>query len=68
MILGFIGGTEARMWTPRSAEDRKKACLDKLAKFFGDEAHNVEGRLREGLGRRPVGARLPRRRPAARAR
>jgi monoamine oxidase len=42
VILGFIGGTEARIWSPRSPEDRKKACLDLLAKFFGDEAQNVK--------------------------
>jgi monoamine oxidase len=43
VVLGFIGGTEARVWTPRSAEDRKKACLDQLALFFDDDqAHNVK--------------------------
>jgi monoamine oxidase len=42
VILGFIGGTSARTWTPRSFDDRKKACLDLLATFFGDEAHNVK--------------------------
>jgi monoamine oxidase len=42
VILGFIGGTEARVWSPRSPEDRKKACLDLLAQLFGDEAHNVK--------------------------
>ena len=41
VILGFIGGTEARIWSPRSADERKKACLDLLAQFFGDEARNV---------------------------
>jgi monoamine oxidase len=38
VILGFIGGSEARKWTPRSVEDRKKACLDNLVNFFGEEA------------------------------
>jgi monoamine oxidase len=42
VILGFIGGTEARKWTTRSAEDRKKACLDQLQGFFDDtQAQNV---------------------------
>jgi monoamine oxidase len=41
VILGFIGGTEARLWTPRSPDERKKACLDLLGTLFGDEAHNV---------------------------
>jgi monoamine oxidase len=42
VILGFIGGTEARIWSPRSVEDRKKACLDALVKYFGAEAANVK--------------------------
>jgi monoamine oxidase len=43
VVLGFIGGTEARVWTPRSAEDRKKACLDQLQQFFDDpRAQNVK--------------------------
>lgn len=37
VVLGFIGGTEARIWTPRPAEDRKKACLDQLRAFFDDD-------------------------------
>jgi monoamine oxidase len=35
-VLGFIGGSEARRWTPRSADDRKKAVLDQLQAFFDD--------------------------------
>jgi monoamine oxidase len=42
VILGFIGGHEARIWTPRSVEDRKNACLDNLAKYFGEEARNIK--------------------------
>jgi monoamine oxidase len=42
VVLGFIGGTEARKWTPRSPEERKKACLDQLQLFFDDtQAQNV---------------------------
>src|SRR3954447_10315528 len=42
VVLGFIGGSEARKWTPRSPEDRKKACLDQLQQFFDDtQAQNV---------------------------
>ncbi|HEX6714140.1 MAG TPA: FAD-dependent oxidoreductase, partial [Thermoleophilaceae bacterium] len=36
VILGFIGGTEARKWTPRSPEERKKAVLDQFQQFFDD--------------------------------
>jgi monoamine oxidase len=36
IVLGFLGGSEARKWTPRSAEERKKACLDQIELFFGD--------------------------------
>jgi monoamine oxidase len=42
VILGFIGGSEARKWSPRSVEDRKKACLDNLVKYFGPEAANIK--------------------------
>ena len=42
VILGFIGGTEARKWTPRSPEERKKAVLDQFQQFFDDtQAQNV---------------------------
>ena len=42
VVLGFIGGTEARVWTPRSPEERKKAVLDQLQLFFDDtQAQNV---------------------------
>jgi monoamine oxidase len=42
VVLGFIGGTEARKWTTRSPEERKKACLDQLQGFFDDtQAQNV---------------------------
>jgi monoamine oxidase len=42
VILGFIGGREARVWTPRSVEDRKNACLANLVKYFGEEARNIK--------------------------
>jgi monoamine oxidase len=42
VVLGFIGGTEARKWTPRSPNERKKAVLDQLQQFFDDaQAQNV---------------------------
>jgi monoamine oxidase len=42
VVLGFIGGTEARNWTVRPADERKKACLDQLQLFFDDaQAQNV---------------------------
>ncbi|HYZ29092.1 MAG TPA: flavin monoamine oxidase family protein [Thermoleophilaceae bacterium] len=44
VILGFIGGSEARRWTPRSPEERKKAVLDQFQVFFDDtQAQNVKG-------------------------
>lgn len=43
VVLGFIGGTEARQWTLRPADERKKACLDQLQVFFDDtQAQNVK--------------------------
>jgi monoamine oxidase len=42
VVLGFIGGSEARKWTPRSADERKRAVLDQLQLFFDDtQAQNV---------------------------
>src|SRR3954447_3867436 len=38
VVLGFIGGSEARKWTPRSPEERKKAVLDQFQVFFDDTA------------------------------
>src|SRR4051795_3599166 len=37
VILGFIGGTEARIWTPKSAEERKAAVLKQFQQFFDDD-------------------------------
>ena len=42
VILGFIGGTEARVWTPRSVQDRKAACVANLVKYFGDQAASLK--------------------------
>src|SRR3954469_5907036 len=43
VILGFIGGSEARKWTPRSPDERKKAVLDQFQLFFDDtQAQNVK--------------------------
>src|SRR3954469_275360 len=43
VVLGFIGGSEERQWTPRPAADRRKACLDQLQQFFDDpQAQNVK--------------------------
>jgi monoamine oxidase len=43
VILGFIGGSEARKWTPRAPEERKKAVLDQIQGFFDDtQAQNVK--------------------------
>jgi monoamine oxidase len=37
VVLGFIGGTSARQWTPRSADDRKKAVLAQFQQMFDDD-------------------------------
>jgi monoamine oxidase len=37
VVLGFIGGTEARKWTPRSADERKAAVLKQFQQFFDDD-------------------------------
>jgi monoamine oxidase len=38
IMMGFIGGHEARVWEERSAADRSDAVLRQFAHFFGDEA------------------------------
>jgi monoamine oxidase len=38
ILMGFIGGHEARTWEQRSADDLKNECLNNLATLFGAEA------------------------------
>jgi monoamine oxidase len=38
IMMGFIGGHEARVWEERSASSRRDAVLEQFAHFFGDEA------------------------------
>ena len=37
-LLAFVGGTPARTWHRIDADERRRIVLDKLAKYFGDEA------------------------------
>src|SRR4051812_10604801 len=37
VVLGFIGGTQARTWTPKPAEERKAAVLKQFQQFFDDD-------------------------------
>ena len=38
VMMGFIGGHEARVWERRPAGERRDAVLRQFAHFFGDEA------------------------------
>ncbi|MGH2978763.1 MAG: flavin monoamine oxidase family protein [Solirubrobacterales bacterium] len=38
IMMGFIGGHEARVWQDRSAGERRDAALENLANYFGAEA------------------------------
>jgi len=40
VLLGFIGGTDARRWYGLPAEQRRQMVLDNLANYFGEEARN----------------------------
>ncbi|HET9154806.1 MAG TPA: flavin monoamine oxidase family protein [Solirubrobacterales bacterium] len=40
VLLGFIGGSDARTWYGLSAEQRRQAVLDNFADYFGEEARN----------------------------
>jgi monoamine oxidase len=46
ILLGFIGGHEARTWGARPQSELRAAALQNLAKYFGDEAlHPRETRV-----------------------
>src|SRR5436309_10024411 len=38
ILMGFIGGHEARVWENRSADERRAAALQNLANYFGNAA------------------------------
>jgi len=38
ILMGFIGGTEARIWENKSASERQTAALQNLANYFGSQA------------------------------
>jgi monoamine oxidase len=40
IMMGFIGGHEARIWSERPAAERRAAALQNFADFFGNEALN----------------------------
>src|SRR2546425_823684 len=40
IMMGFIGGHEARVWENRSEDDLRAAALQNLAIYFGNEALN----------------------------
>jgi monoamine oxidase len=40
ILLGFIGGHQARTWMQRSPDDLRTAALNQLAGIFGDEARS----------------------------
>jgi monoamine oxidase len=40
VLLGFIGGTDARRWYALSAEQRRQEVLDNLVDYFGEQARN----------------------------
>ena len=40
IMMGFIGGHEARVWARRPEAERRKASLDQFVEFFGPEAAN----------------------------
>jgi len=43
VLLGFIGGHQARIWSQRDAADRKAAVLKNFSDYFGPEALNPIG-------------------------
>jgi monoamine oxidase len=45
VLLGFIEGDEARVWSARSASDRQAAVIDSLVRYFGSQAASPTGYL-----------------------
>jgi monoamine oxidase len=43
VLMGFIGGTEARTLTQKSAADQQAAALQSFANYFGDQAKSPTG-------------------------
>lgn len=41
VIMGFIGGDDARIWGLRSADERRSAVIDLFARIFGSQARAV---------------------------
>lgn len=41
VLLGFVGGDEARRWGSRSQEDLKAAVIENFVSFFGPKAREV---------------------------
>jgi monoamine oxidase len=41
ILMGFIGGHEARVWEQRSPSDLNSECLNNLARLFGVEAQTA---------------------------
>jgi len=40
VLLGFIGGSDARAWYALSAEQRRQAVLENFTNYFGEKARN----------------------------
>jgi monoamine oxidase len=40
IMMGFIGGHDARVWEDKTADERRTAALDNLANYFGSAALN----------------------------
>jgi monoamine oxidase len=38
VLLGFVGGDQARRWGPKHTADRRRAVLEAFATYFGDQA------------------------------
>ncbi|MBJ7608962.1 MAG: FAD-dependent oxidoreductase [Candidatus Dormibacteraeota bacterium] len=43
VLIGFIEGSDGRVWMQRSAADRRAAVVASMARYFGVEANNLTG-------------------------
>lgn len=53
VLMGFIDGSEARRATRMTADDRRAAVLDSLARYFGDPAASPTGYLEQNWQAEP---------------
>lgn len=50
VLMGFIDGDEARIWSRKSSEERRAAVLDCLVRYFGEQARTPREYIEQNWG------------------